>query len=372
MTRRKTSRPKPFPIGPVRVRAIRGPKGERWYWRAQVYDGKRGRTVWRGWATEAEVTREVAAIVGADRLDAPQDRDTLTTVRDLMECWVVEQDERLKRGDIRPRSHKLYELAARRISHAIGSTPIRRTGISIGALERFRDRKLDEGISRLRIAYALKRLGSAWRWARRHGLVPPVDLPTLVVKVPEPERHTPTIGDVHRVLGRLQGWSHFALLMLLHTGMRIGEVAALRWKDVDLERSTLSVRGGKTGDRSVPLAAVLHEALLEASRLPSVHPDGRVLGVSEETILGGVGRRVRRACAELGVTPFTPHGCRRLMCDNLLRQGVDVGTAASITGHSPVVLLRYYRQATADDRRLAITAVAALSVDNVVAFPRRG
>ena len=37
----------------------------------------------------------------------------------------------------------------------------------------------------------------------------------------------------------------------------------------------------------------------------------------------------------------------------MARSGVDAGTAASFTGHSPVVMLRFYRQVTDEDRARA-------------------
>lgn len=368
MTRGKSSRPKPFRVGPVRVRAIRGPKGDRHYWRAEIADGKHSRTVLSAWGTEAEITREVAAIIAADRLDAPKPGDTLSTVQDLMETWIAEQDERVKRGDIRARTLVLYERDARRLVDGMGDTPIRRTGISLGAIERCRDRKLAKGVSRILTARALARLRTAWIWARRHDLVPPVDLPVVEVRVKETVRYTPSTGDVLRTAAALNGWQRLALLTLFHTGMRIGELGELKWEDVDLERGVLVVRGGKTGDREVPLSVDLKSLLRPARR-----ESGRVLGVRPRTVRSLCPSHARPICERLKIRPFTAHGVRRLMVDNLLRAGVDVATAASITGHSAAVLLKYYRQVSADDRANAIARLAILTGgSNVVAFPSEG
>ena len=45
----------------------------------------------------------------------------------------------------------------------------------------------------------------------------------------------------------------------------------------------------------------------------------------------------------------------------MARAGVDVGTAAAITGHSPEVMLRVYGRVTAEDMRRA-SQVALLGV----------
>jgi integrase len=63
---------------------------------------------------------------------------------------------------------------------------------------------------------------------------------------------------------------------------------------------------------------------------------------------------------------LTPHGLRRMVVDRMLRAGVDPATAASLTGHSVVVMLRFYRQVTEADRKAAV-AKAALAA--LAAFP---
>lgn len=76
--------------------------------------------------------------------------------------------------------------------------------------------------------------------------------------------------------------------------------------------------------------------------------------------------RLRRACKAADVPVFTPHGLRRLVVDRMARGGVDVATAASLTGHSVEVMLRYYRQVSDEDRRRAVVAAG------LGHFPSRG
>jgi integrase len=67
----------------------------------------------------------------------------------------------------------------------------------------------------------------------------------------------------------------------------------------------------------------------------------------------GLRHRLELACHAAGVTGFTPHGLRRMVVGRLIRAKVDVGTAATLTGHSVFVMLRYYQVVTDDDRREA-------------------
>lgn len=52
-----------------------------------------------------------------------------------------------------------------------------------------------------------------------------------------------------------------------------------------------------------------------------------------------------------------------MVVDRMLRAGVDPATAASLTGHSVVVMSRFYRQVTEADREAAVARAA------LAAFP---
>ncbi len=60
---------------------------------------------------------------------------------------------------------------------------------------------------------------------------------------------------------------------------------------------------------------------------------------------------------------YTPHGLRRMVVDPMLRAGVDPATAASLTGHSVVVMLRFDLQVAEVDRE------AAVAIATLAAFP---
>ena len=79
---------------------------------------------------------------------------------------------------------------------------------------------------------------------------------------------------------------------------------------------------------------------------------------------------LRLACEAAGVPRFTPYGLRRAAVDAMARAGVDVGTAAAITGHSPEVMLKHYRTVSEADRRAAVekAGLGVIPAGEVVAF----
>ncbi len=50
---------------------------------------------------------------------------------------------------------------------------------------------------------------------------------------------------------------------------------------------------------------------------------------------------------------FPPHGLRRRVVGRRIRARIDAGTAATLTGHSVHVMLRFYQVVTDEDRREA-------------------
>jgi integrase len=102
------------------------------------------------------------------------------------------------------------------------------------------------------------------------------------------------------------------------TGLRLGELVALRWPDVDLQRRVVRVRGTwsgtelstpKTGNvRSVPLASQVIEAL---AGLPAPNQDALVFAGTHGNYLdrSALRRRYRRAQAAAGLP-----GCASMIC----------------------------------------------------------
>lgn len=80
-------------------------------------------------------------------------------------------------------------------------------------------------------------------------------------------------SDVKKMLEHATGWFRVMLLTYLNTGMRTGEGLGLHWKDIDFEKSTITIQrsirkgkikdGTKTGEnRVILMSQVLKDALL--------------------------------------------------------------------------------------------------------------
>jgi integrase len=341
-------------LGALRLRAVAG-DGPLWRWRAEWYPpGQGGQLATRSMGprcTQAEALRRAAELLeaGAHLAGGPTsepEAHAVVTVRDLLEVWMGAQ---LARADLRPSSQEMYRVSARRIVAVAGDLPL--AGASLAREESLRDQLLAKYAPQT-VKTAMIAMGAAWRWGEAAGLIE-ARPPKPTVQVPRKLRRTPTAEEVAAVIAAATGWEALALQVGWSTGARVGELAAIRWEDVDLPGRVLRL-DGKTGPREVPLVGAGLRALQAV-------PEGQRRGLvaAPRTAAQAKQRLVvtlPRLCAAAGVPPFTVHGLRRLAVDAMMRAGVDVATAAAVTGHSPAVMLTHYRQVTADDRLEAVSA----------------
>jgi len=275
------------------------------------------------------------------------------TVGDLLDQWM----EWVRgRPDLRPKTIDHYEKAARHIVAWHREVLIRE--FDLDAADQYHRGRAAERASPRLLAQEFLIFRMAWKWGIKRGKIPARDFPEIKIKVDQNEyvinHHTPRGEDVAAVLEHLSGEWALALLLLATTGARVGEVCLLRRSDLDTRSGllTLGYHEGarKTGRRAFPLPEWVIDKVSEradGSEAPLL--DLRVSNPKE-----ALGSRLLRACKHAKVQPFTPHGLRRMVVTQLIDNGVDPKTASSLTGHSVVVMLRLYQQATDDGRRAAV------------------
>jgi integrase len=158
--------------------------------------------------------------------------------------------------------------------------------------------------------------------------------------------------------------------LLAYTGLRFGELAALRVRRVDFLRLRLTVAGSATEvggkllfgtpkthqQRSVPLAAVLVEAL--ARRCEGKQPDDLLV-----TTAAGTALRLRNwrrvvgdpAVRAAGLSDVTPHDLRHTAASLEVASGANVKSVQRMLGHaSEAMTLDVYSGLFDDD----LTALA--------------
>ena len=186
-------------------------------------------------------------------------------------------------------------------------------------------------------------------------------------------------NEVRALLERLDDPARLCCTLMYGAGLRVSECMSLRLKDVDLDRSEITVRGGKGDkDRRAPLPEMCRHALLEQmGRARTVHRadaahDVRTTGLTMSlqrkypnadrdipwqyvfpavrtfTDSGGLRRRhhlhetavqraVRNAAAAAGLLKrVTCHSFRHSFATHLLESGADIRTVQELLGHDDV------------------------------------
>ncbi len=212
----------------------------------------------------------------------------------------------------------------------------------------------------------------------RHGLID--RNPCLRVRwmrCEQTQRGILTDAEVSRLFSCREAWSnpmaYMASILAACTGMRMGEIQALRGQDI-MGDGTIMVRHSyseeyglkctKTGTvRDIPVPPELHQALLAASGLPDEYLfilDGESRPMRRSCIL----RNFQRALARVGVSRQEQkernicfHSWRHYLNSRLRVSGLPDVVVKSVTGHSTDEMMEHYTHVSAKDAA-GVAAVA--------------
>ena len=230
---------------------------------------------------------------------------------------------------------------------------------------------------------AYRLLSAALRFAQEEGIIE--KNPCRKIKVhgtQSSEQRVLTQREQERIRSLSQTQDDLFVLLSLYTGMRLGEVCALRWSDIDWEKRTITVRrtaqrvarlkpedGGRTmlmigspksmrSQRVLPVPDFLLERLKK-----------RMAGTASEYVFGvsdraaeprTLQRRFQRMMDKLGITGAHFHTLRHSFATRLLELGVDVKTVSVLLGHSSAkTTLDFYAHSLMDRQRSAMELLAA-------------
>jgi integrase len=155
-----------------------------------------------------------------------------------------------------------------------------------------------------------------------------------VLDLPSSEKFHEWIQAIRGANGRYSRPCGDFVELLAYSGLRLGEVKGLRWKDVDLKKGELIIRGqDETGTknwetRRVPIIAPL-KILLERliKRRGKVHPNENVTEVFEAQ------KAMTNAAKKVGMERLTHHDLRHFFATMCIESGVDIPTVSRWLGH---------------------------------------
>lgn len=135
-----------------------------------------------------------------------------------------------------------------------------------------------------------------------------------------------------------------AVLELLYgCGLRIAELAALRWADLELEERMIRVRGKGDKERIVPFGTFALGALEDWRKSLSGDEDYVFPGQKGGAItVRTINRIVTRAALRAGVAGVTPHVLRHSFATHMLEGGASLKVLQELLGHESLLTTQRY------------------------------
>ncbi|WP_235879967.1 tyrosine-type recombinase/integrase [Polyangium aurulentum] len=156
-----------------------------------------------------------------------------------------------------------------------------------------------------------------------------------------------------------------AIGLAAYAGLRAGEVRGLRWLDVNLDSDMLMIRqtithgqvvAPKSGhERGIPIAPVLKELLVEASKKPHkptdpVAPSRKGTPWTESGLRGAF----RRALDRAQVPATRLHGLRHFFITECFKGGASAPTVQQLAGHLHLSVTQRYAHTNENLKKEAV------------------
>ena len=210
--------------------------------------------------------------------------------------------------------------------------------------------------------------GVRWGWITHNPTIDasPPRVPSKELKPPDPDQ----VVKVFHLAQESDPELATFIMLAASSGARRGELLALRWSDVDLDRGRLSIERGvvRVGDDLIEQGTKTHQSRrisLDAGTVAALGAHKAVMvdraqaastRITSESFVfshsvdgsspwhpDSTSRAFRNICKQAGVTGIRLHDLRHYVATRLLAAGVDVRTVAGRLGHrNPSTTLNVY------------------------------
>jgi integrase len=343
-----------YPVKDKQGRVV-GYRGSYWVYTA---DGPKRRYLS---GKERKVVAAELAKALANRADGLVFDAGALTVGAYLDRWLEDV-----RNTVRQSTFEGYEYAIRpHIKPALGRIKLK--DLSPAHVRWFYRERLDSGLAPATVHKLHVVLHKALKAAVADGLIPRnVTAELKLPRITREEIDPLDQDEARRLLEASRGDRLEALYVLaLNTGMRQGELLALKWDDVDLERGVLRVRrtlthSGKafvlgepkskksrrtirlTGGAVQALKEHLSRQLEEMERMGSLYqPGGHIFATEAGTIINPSNLRNRSfkpLLKRAGLRPIRFHDLRHTCATLLLSKDVNPKIVSEMLGHSSIAI----------------------------------
>lgn len=232
--------------------------------------------------------------------------------------------------------------------------------LGLAEIEAYKAKKLEAKLARKSINNHLTVLRKILSTAVEWHMLPSV--PQIKwLRTPPPEFDFLTFEESARLIAAAEREWRATIMFAIRTGLRQGELRALRWVDVDLDGGRIVVRraawrsivstpkNGRT--REIPLSKQAVAALRDHPKLSDLvfsAPDGSML------TKGAMKWPLWNACKNAGLRRMGWHSLRHTFASSLVMRGAPIKAVQELMGHSTIEMTMRYAHLSPDARREAV------------------
>lgn len=348
-------------------------------WEGRYYKGRKPDGSIMYGSIYAKSYREVKIKLSEIAKEIPQQMmqsSSQKTFGEVLELWLDNNRIRLKGGTINKYrnlidAHIMSELGAMKV------TDITSTVINNFLTQKLRSGRIDKsgGLSASYVRSIMLVVNSALKFAIAEQMCLPLKTPIFKPSSKKKEMTILTIEEQKKLETHLCSEldpTKAGIYISLHTGLRIGEICALSWDDVDFKNRIIKIRhtvarvrdsdSGATTKliidtpktpasiRDIPISTSLMPILEEIHKLSS---SAYVISETAEFISPRTYEyRYHRLLDESGIASVNYHALRHTFATRCIEAGVDVKSLSEILGHSNVgITLNTYVHSSMDLKR---------------------
>jgi integrase len=331
---------------------------------------KRGATFWARWTQDgvkhrrslgttdpAEAERLFAKLTGED---ARTRADGALTVAEVLRAWYRFQSTRRRSGTL-----LAYRVVIRRFALMWGKKAP--AEITRRVIEDAQDAMLAAKLAPRTINTQLGFALTALRWAHERempGCPEPPKFRQVPLKSRSPQKYL-TAAEMEKLFEAVKAPRFMRLrpvvMLAAYAGLRMGEIIALRWEDVDLDSGWIHIRPRKdwapktaTSARSIPITGELAQCL---SRLT---PEGRWVAPrvpGQQWTRSTLNRSVLQLFEAAGVRGdgfHTTHRLRGTFATEVLKASGDLRSLQAMLGHANLSVTSMYLSEVDEHKRSAV------------------
>lgn len=198
--------------------------------------------------------------------------------------------------------------------------------------------RVEQGASPATTNRELASISALYRYFKRQGfdVVNPCEFESRR-KVPQSQPNTIPIEDIKKAYEHASGISRLLLGLFTTTAMRLCEVLALDWRDIDYTEKRIKVHGKGSRTRYVYTSDEVLQPLRDMSQ--QKQPKGLIFNLSPRAVRRLIYNALRPYS---NAEQLSPHAIRHTVATHIAREGVNVATLASILGHNHLETTQRY------------------------------